>query len=286
MLKIILTIGTIQFLAICIQFIKSKFLAVYLGPAGVGIIGTIDQFVQLVAYISCLSLPAASLKFLSKSHSQNEEVFKKSYGTFFKLILLLTVIGACIATVLVFMSEDILGEEVSRYKLILILGLLTLPTFTLNTLFINVFAAAEKYKTSSIFVIIINIAGLLASISGVIAAGIFGLYIGNIFSGIILTIGVMIYLRRNLDLPYYDTKAKISDELKRNPDIPTVAVMLYFGAIAASLAFLVARYSVLKNLGEVEAGLLHGVIALSFVLGMALNPTINLYLTPIIKSKY
>jgi antigen flippase len=164
----------------------------------------------------------------------------------------------------------------------LILGLLTLPTYNLTTLFINVFAAAQKFRESSLLAVIINAATMLAGVTGVVLAGVMGLYIGNLLIGALLTVVVMIYFRRKLELPLYDHRTNIGKEFKQSPDVFLLAIMLYFGAIAASLAFLVARYSVLKNFGEAEAGLLHGVIALSLALGMALNPAINLYLTPLI----
>jgi O-antigen/teichoic acid export membrane protein len=117
MFKIILTIGSIQALAVCVQFIKSKMVAVYLGPAGVGVVGTIDQFVQLIAYISSLSLPAASIKFLSKSHSEGQEAFKRSYAGFFKLLFLLSVAGAVLTAGTTLLKPDLLGEQVEKYKL-------------------------------------------------------------------------------------------------------------------------------------------------------------------------
>lgn len=282
MFKIILTIGTIQAVAVFIQFIKSKIVAIYLGPAGVGVVGTIDQFVQLVAFVSVFGIPAASIKFLSKAHSEGDEVFKRSYAGFFKILLLLSATGAVLTIGIILLKSNILGEELEKYRLFLILGLLTIPTFTLTTLFINVFAAVGKSKASSLLVVITNATLMTAAVTGVIAAGVFGLYIGSVLAGVVLTVAVMIYFRRNLGLPIYDCQTNTRQKFKRNPDIFSIAAMLYLSAITASLSLLAARYSILKNFGEVEAGLLHGLIALSLAFGMALYPAINLYLTPLI----
>ena len=93
MLKIITTIGGIQLLAIIITLVRSKIMAVLLGPEGIGVISIIDQVVQFVGYVCVFSLPLASLKFLSKSHSEGFEAFKKSYSSFFRLLLLLAATG-------------------------------------------------------------------------------------------------------------------------------------------------------------------------------------------------
>lgn len=282
MFKVILTIGSIQVLAVFLQFIKSKVIAVYLGPAGVGVVGTIDQFVQFAAFVSVLGFPAASIKFLSKAHSEGEESFQKSYSGFFKSLLFLSAAGAILTISVIILKPGIIGEELQEYKLFLILGLLTLPTFTLLALFGNVFAAAQKFKLSSVLVLLTNLVSMLAAVAGVVYADILGLYIGNILMGVLITILTMIYFRKKLGLSFYDRRSNIVRELKNNPVIFSTALLLYFSAITASLSYLTARFAILENFGEVEAGLLHGVMVLSFAFGTALYPAINIYLNPLV----
>ena len=71
------------------------------------------------------------------------------------------------------------------------------------------------------------------------------------------------------------------DTLRQNPDILSFSFMLYLAAITYSMSFLVARYYVLKNFGEAEAGLLQAVIAMAMSIGMVLGPATGLFLTPI-----
>ncbi len=281
MFKIILTIGTIQALAIGIQFIRSKVVAVLLGPAGVGVISTIDQVVQFAAYLTALSIPMASVKFLSRAHSEGHEEFKRCYAGFLKLLLFLSAVGAISTIGIVFLRADILGAEIVKYRLYLLLALFMLPTFTLGGFFSNVFASAQKYRASSLLAVITNATTTVAIVIGVIVAGIFGLYLGGAVAGFVLTIGTMVYLWKKLDLPLFDRNTRVLAELKHNPNIISFAMMLYFGSVTYSFSFLVARYSVLKTFGEIEAGLLQGAIALALALGMVLNPANGLYLTPI-----
>lgn len=281
MFKIILTIGTIQAVAIGIQFIRSKVVAVLLGPAGVGVISIIDQVVQFGAYLTALSIPMASVKFLSRAHSEGHEEFKRCYAGFLKLLLFLCPVGAISTISIVFFRADILGAEIVKYRLDLLLALFMLPTFTLGGFFSNVFASAQKYRASSLLAVITNATTTVAVVIGVIVAGIFGLYLGGALAGFVLTIGTMVYLWKKLDLPLFDRNTRVLAELKHNPKIISFAVMLYFGSVTYSFSLLVARYSVLKTFGEVEAGLLQGAIALALALGMVLNPANGLYLTPI-----
>ncbi|MGI8494302.1 MAG: oligosaccharide flippase family protein, partial [Pyrinomonadaceae bacterium] len=231
MFKVILTIGTIQILAILIQFIKSKIIAVYLGPAGIGIIGTIDQIVQFVAFLSVFGFPAASIKFLSKAHSEEDDSFKKSYVGFFYVLVLLSTAGMLMAVGLILLFPDYLGAELEKYQFYLVLGLLTIPTFTLNGLFINVFAASQKSGSSSAVILITAAVSLITVTIGVIYAGIFGIYVGNIIAGVLVTLAILIYLRSNLGLPLYNRKTAFIKELRNNPLILTTSLMLYCSAI-------------------------------------------------------
>src|SRR5215204_4268732 len=156
MLKIILSIGAIQAVAIGIQFIRSKMVAVLLGPAGVGVVSTIDQTVQFAAFVAALSIPLASVKFLSKAHSEGHEAFKKSYAGFFSLLALLSVVGTVFAAGLVFFRPQTFGAEIEKYQMLLLIALISLPTLVLGGFFSNVLAAAQNYRASAALAVIAN----------------------------------------------------------------------------------------------------------------------------------
>ena len=281
MFRIILTIGTIQILAIAINFIRTKLVAVLVGPEGVGVISTIDQVVQSAAYFSALSLPFASVKFLSKAHSEGDESFKRTYASFLKTLMMLSAAGTIVVTSIVFFRPQLLGQEVLKYKVLLLVALFGLPTAVLGGFFTQVFAAAQKYKHSSTLAVITGAALTTASVIGITVAGVLGLYVGNVIAGTLVSVGVLIYLRKAFDLPLYNRAASFIAELKHNPNIIPFSFMLYLGALTYSLSFLAVRYAVLKNYGEANAGLLQAAIALSLAIGLVLNPANGLFLTPI-----
>ncbi len=281
MLKVILSIGTIQAVAIIIQFVRSKVVAVTLGPAGVGIVSTIDQTVQFVAFATALSIPLASVKFLSKAHSEGHEAFKRTYAGFFHLLALLSVAGTIIAVGLVFLRPQMFGAEIEKYQIYLLIALLSVPPLILSGFFTNVFAAAQNYRVSSALAVINSSATTVAVIAGIFAAGIFGLFVGGSLASIAVTVGITIYLWKKLDLPFFADSTESLKELRQSPNIVFFTAMLYFGSISYSLSALVARYAVLINFGEAETGLLQGALLLSFAVGMVLSPANGLYLTPI-----
>jgi O-antigen/teichoic acid export membrane protein len=281
MLKVILTIGGIQATAIAIQFARTKVVAVWLGPEGVGVVSTIDQIVQFASFAVAFSLPFASVKFLSKAHSDGYEAFKQSYAGFFKLLAGIALAGTAITATLVFLRPEVLGAGVAKYQAYVLIGLISMPTLIFSGFFTNVFASAQKYRMSAALAVITNGATAFAVIVGILTMGILGVFVGGTFAGLILTLGIIVFLWKKMDLPFFSHGVNILSEIKRSPNIISFAAMLYLGSVSYSLSLLVARYAVLSNYGEAQAGLLQGAIVLSVAIGMVLNPANGLYLTPI-----
>jgi O-antigen/teichoic acid export membrane protein len=281
MFKVFLTIGSLQVIAIFLNFIRSKTIAVMLGPEGVGVISVIDQVVQSASYFCALSLPFASIKFLSRSHSEGEDAFKRSYSSFLQALLILTALGTTITAGLALFSHGLLGPEVTKYKGFLVLALLGIPAMVLGGYFTNVFAAAQRFKASSVLAIVTNAAMVIAVSIGILFGKVLGLYVGIVTAGAVVTLATFVYLRRTLKLSLLNREASIPKELKRSPEIISFSLMIYIATFTYSLSFLVARYSVLHNFGEMQAGLLQGAIAVAIAMGLVLNPINGLYLTPI-----
>jgi O-antigen/teichoic acid export membrane protein len=282
MLKIIATIGAIQILAIAITFIRSKTIAVLLGPEGVGIISIVDQVIQLIAQLCAFSLPFAAVKFLSRSHSHGFEIFKQSYGNLLKLLLLLTTTGAAIGLAIVLSYPTLLGPHLLPYRTLLIIGLVSIPLITMQGFLKNVLAAARKVQAAALMDVGIAITITTMVCIGVAIAGVRGFYVGNLLAGFLIIGITLVYFKQNLHLPIFGAGNSIRQELRQNPDIISFSLLLYASAFLHPLAYFVTRYAILQNFGEVEAGLLQSAFGLSNVLNLVLNPANGLYLTPIL----
>ena len=281
MFKIILGIGSIQAIAIAIQFIRSKMVAVTLGPEGVGVVSTIDQIVQLAAFAMAFSLPLASVRFLSKAHSEGDDAFRSCYIGFLKLLALVSLVGTVGTIALIFIRPEVLGSEIGKYQTYVAIALLSLPTIILSGFFMNVLAAAQNFRFSAFLAVLTNSVTTTAVVIGLFAFGLFGVFAGASFSGLLLTIAIIVYFAWRKNLGFGGPASNIFSELRKNPEIASFASMLYFSSITYSLSLLVARYAILSNFGEAEAGLLQGAIVLSVAIGMVLNPANGLYLTPL-----
>lgn len=282
MLKVIMTVGGIQVFAIVLNLLRSKILAVLLGPSGVGVISLIDQVVQFIAYVSTLSVPFAAVKFLSRAHSTSPREFQDTYSGFLRLLLLLTGAGALIGLGLVHWRPDLLEAQLGVYRPLLIPALLGLPAMGLLGLFGGVLAAAQKVTAAALLTFGTALVFAVSAFVGVSLGGPAGLYWGNLFAGGVMVAAALRYLRATLHLPIRPVGRGVIQQLRHTPEAIGFALTLYVVAVLTSLAYFVVRYAVLTRFGPAQAGLLQAVLALSGSVGLVLSPANGLYLTPIL----
>ncbi|WP_218081752.1 oligosaccharide flippase family protein [Anthocerotibacter panamensis] len=282
MLKIIAAIASIQVVAILVSLLRSKLLAVLLGPEGMGVISVVDQVVQLIAQLSAFSLPFAALKFLSRSHSQGLAQFQQSYASLLKLLVFLTLGGTTVGLGLVLWHPEVLGADLLKYRHLLVLGILTVPTIALQGFLRHTLAAAQRTRSAAFLDSVIALTMLMALGTGVWLGGVEGFYWSALGAGVLLVVGILVYLRRTLDLPLFAGTSNLRREFQQNPDIVTFSLILYASAFLHPLAYFLARYGVLSHSGEAGAGLLQAALSLSSALALVLNPANGLYLTPIL----
>jgi O-antigen/teichoic acid export membrane protein len=282
MIKIIAAIGFIQFLTLLVGLIRTKAVAEMSGIAGVGVITMIDQVVQSAALILAFSLPFAALKYLSKSHSQGPDVFRRTYSAFLKLLTILSLVGMAVSLAAVFYFPAIFGkDEIRSYQTLLSLALTGLPAIVLGGFFANVLAAAGRPRASSVTILFSATVSMLAACGGYWWQGLPGLYVCLVGTGWIATICLLGYLRSTLDLPLLVSKSSVVQVLKSQPNLLFFCLMQYPANSLYSLQFLIGRSMTLTVLGIEQAGLLAAAMQITLALGAVLNPANGLYLTPL-----
>lgn len=283
--RIILGIGVLQVVVVLINMVRTKLVAVILGPQGVGVIGVVDQLVQIVLYVSTLSLPFAAVRFLSRAHSDGPDAFRNSYATFLRTLLALTTVGFGLGGVVAWFRPELLGPELANYRAFLIPAMVAVPAMACQGLFSNVLAAALRTHAAAIMTVVIAVALTSSSFIGVTTGGILGLYWANLVATLAVTVGIAAYLWKSLDLRPWVAGQGIRQELKRNPDIVMFALTFYANSIIYTLSFFAARYSILSSFGETEAGLLQAGIAVFTSLNLVLGRATGLYLMPLVNRR-
>jgi O-antigen/teichoic acid export membrane protein len=275
-------VGAAQAITMLVNLARTKLLAVLLGPAGVGVISVIDQVTQVVLQVSALSLPFASIKFLSRAHSRGEHAFRRTYSSLLSAVLGLTGAGALLALVARSVRPELFGISVAGYGGLLLPALLAVPAMALHGLFVQVLAAARDPRASVLLTLIIAAGLTVAAYIGISLDGIPGLYWATLACSYLVVGGVMWYLSRTLGFSPFDGSARITPLFEDNRDLFTFILISYALAVALPVSYGMLRYAVLGALGESAAGLLQAALLLSGAFTRLLNPMNGLYLTPIV----
>ena len=232
MFGILLGIGGLQMLAMLVNIGRTKILALWVGPEGIGVISSIDQTIQFVTHVCTLSLPFAAVKFLSKAHSEGGDAFRDGYAVFLKVLLLLSTTGALAATGVVLFRIDLFPAKIVPYQTLLVVGLLGIPATALAGLFPNVLAAAQHATGSARLIVLTGIAMAIASICGLFVGGITGFYVASVATITVLALVVVEYLRRVLGLSMAQCRVSIVAGFRRMGNVVSFSALFYTGAVA------------------------------------------------------
>lgn len=280
-LRITLTLSGMQFVAMGLTLLRSKIIALLIDPHGVGVVSVVDQLIQVVSQVCALSLSIAPVKFLSRTLHEGVNAVGRIYQALLKTLLISSLVGTGISILVVTLRGEVLGRELAGYKGAVLIALLTVPGMALGGLLGTVLASAKGYGASAFYALMLSMASVIAAYGGIRFAGIPGLYYGNLVVGMAAAVGAIGYLWARLRLAPHTRGFRLRDELRRHPDIVSFSAVFYVLAFAQPLSLLIARYTVLKNLGLVEAGYFQAAFAISSVVTMVLVHAIRLYLWPV-----
>lgn len=99
--------GGVQVFNILISLIRSKFIALFLGPAGMGVAGLLTSTTGLIATVTNFGLGTSAVKNLSEAYGSSDKTRLDKVVAVFKKLLLLT---GLLGTVVVFILAPLLSK--------------------------------------------------------------------------------------------------------------------------------------------------------------------------------
>jgi O-antigen/teichoic acid export membrane protein len=102
-------------------------ISVTLGPEGLGVTGTIDQFLSVVLVLSSLSLPAIATRLMPRTHGVDPDGFRRQYANFITTVLVASAVGTVIVATVVQTVPRLLGHELAGYRLEITVALASVP---------------------------------------------------------------------------------------------------------------------------------------------------------------
>ena len=279
MLKALVTIGAFQLFTMLVLLIRTKTLALLLGPELVGAMAVIDKLLAVIVQSVSLSLPFAALRFLPGRWAAAPGEYRALFERMRNLLVGLTVTATAVALGVTAIWPAVWGSELLPYRGALTAAILSMPVLGLVPFLQNAIAGRFEQNRSMIV-------GLLnATIAAVASAavwwrGLVGYYLVYAALGLVLMTVVM----------HLATHEARGIPLPRTPQ-PRLAIGLprqiwRFSAALLTLTFispyaaLFVQYHLLQDHGARAAGWMQAAFGIAVSVRTVLGTAHAVFLTP------
>jgi len=280
----IVTLGAVQALTMGAGLARTKVMALLLGPAGVGVASVVDQALSLVAQLGSVSVPFATLKFLSRARSTTSGEQRRIYRALFKTLAVAAAVATVIGIGLAGWKPDVFGDGLAPYRLVVMVALAGVPPFALAPMLRNVLAAFDRNRAAALAAFFTAVLSVAGAVLGIKASGLTGLYIANGVVSLLTVVALQRYITGTLGMPLLGGGERVSamDVLRAQTGLFRFAAAMYVLSLTSPVAYLFARSSLLSRHGAVEAGLVAAAYGIAVSLRLVLHQANALYLLPLV----
>lgn len=254
----------------------SKFIAVFIGPEGMALIGNLRNFLSTVQSIAIAGLYKGVVKLISNFKNDLKEL-SKILSTVFYLGFFTSLLLAFLCYYNAKHINDLIFLN-SNYTYVIETLAIVLPFYALNMFVFSIMNGFSKYKILLIINIIGQILGLLVTLLLIWQDNIDGALIAVVLTpalNLLITI-VGIAFRKNLM-----THIKITNvdfNILRN--LSPFMVMALVSSIALPIVYILIRNYLISEIGIKEAGYWTAVTRVSEYYLMFINSLMVLYILP------
>jgi O-antigen/teichoic acid export membrane protein len=257
-------------------FITIKIVASQLGPAGIALIGQLNNFVAIFIVIASAGINQGVTKYISENKDSAERI-KLFIGTAFKL----TIISSLICSLVIicafrFLSIKIL-ESPDYWYVFLIFGFVII-FYALNNLLLSILNGFQLYRKFVLINIVSSFVGLLFTVILVYFWQIKGALISVIsYQSVMFAISYRM-MRKQSWIEFLSFKEKIDTGIARHYFKYTLMALTTAATVPVSQ--LLIRTYVISNLSMVEAGYWEGMNKLSSVYLLLITTSLSVYFLP------
>jgi O-antigen/teichoic acid export membrane protein len=268
--------GVAAFIKIAAQFITSKVLAIFVGPAGIAIMGQLSNVSNIVQSIGSGGINVGVTKYVSEYSSDRQQLAR-----IINSALKITFICSAICSVVLVFTFRFIGQYVFRTNnynsVIFVLGI-TLILFSFNNLFISIINGLRSFRLYVIVNIISSITSLLITLVFVKWLGVYGALLAFVLAPALLFCITYSIAAKQYWLDYSFLRFKLDFGILKM--LGRFSLMAINNAIVGSVAQIVIRSLITKKLSIETAGIWDGMNRISGAYLLLLTTSIQVYYLP------
>ena len=244
--------GSVGILNIVISIVKSKIVAVLLGPTGMGVLGLFNSSVDLINKSSNFSLRTSAIKDISGAYASQDEIkLSKTYSIFKKLIILTGLLGLLICCVCSpYLSLSSFGSY--QYTASFIILAISLPVLQFSDGLNVLMQSTRHLKLLAKSNVLGHILSLLLVIPIYYLFGISGI-VYTIILGYIVHFGITWFFAKEIKIDL--VKVTISQAIKEGKGMLKLGLMISLQGIFVALSGYIIRAYISQTASVEEVGL-------------------------------
>ncbi len=276
MFRALLTIGLVQFLTMLFLLVRTKTLALILGPENVGVMAVIDRLLAVLTQTAALSLPFAVIRFLPPLWANDREAFSVMLRRMMNLLLILMLVATLVGLGITLGAPHLWGRRMVSYRGVLVIAFLTVPILGFAAFLQNAIAARFEHNRAMLFSLAHAMTLAAAALIGASWKGLPGFYAAYAVGGLgLLWLGAR-RARKGLE--------PAAGRMKLGLALPKLVwkfclAMLSLAFLAPYAAWFV-HYRVFSSFDAATAGWMQAAIGISLAVRAVLGSAHAVFLTP------
>ena len=256
-------------------FVINKVIAIYIGPAGLAIVGQLQSFTSIITTFSNGAISSGIVKYTAEYQDIEEK--KKIFSS----SIVISLICSLIISIFLFGFSDYLSELILKdiqYSSVFIIFGATIFLFALNMVLISILNGQKEIKKY----VLVNIAGSIFSLVFtsilIMQLNLMGaLYAMVLNQSVIFFVTLAFVLKSSWFKLEYFLKGLDKDSLSK---LSKYSLMAITSALTVPVSHLIIREYIGENLGWDSAGYWQGIWYISTMYLMLVTTTLGVYYLP------
>lgn len=269
--------GISTVLKILTSFVSAKIIAVYLGPAGLGMLGQLTSFITIFLTLSTGAITNGVIKFVAE-YKDDEPKQNRIIKASLQITLLCSLLcGLIISIGAKFWSNQLFSE--TSYSFVFVIFGITIIFYALFSLAVAILNGLQQYKLFNLINVLASIIGLIFSVTMVVLYGIKGALISAVTYQSIVFIILLLFIKQTGWFNWQKIKSSI---IERGDlvGLSKFSLMAIVSAAAVPMVQIIIRNYLSSNTNAETVGFYEGVNRLSLIYLSLITTTFSVYYLP------
>jgi O-antigen/teichoic acid export membrane protein len=256
--------------------VSVKVVAAVIGPAGIALLGQLNNFSTITLGISNGGITTGITKYISE-YSSSRKKYLLFLGTGFWITIFFSILSSVVLILGAgFFSRLILHDE--KYKYVFYFFGTTIILYALNALLISVINGFKEYKKYIIANILGSIVGLIFSVILSVNYGIPGALVSAVTFQSIVFLLTLLIIRKSYWFDWRSFTGKFSKLVAGR--LGHFSLMALVSAVLVPVSQLIVRGYITRHLTLVNAGLWEGINRISGMYLLVITTSLGVYYLP------